>query len=108
MTVMRSSGRPVPPGGGGSRLASGSRARRREHLNERPEGSACEVAWFLRRTYVRSSQPRLAGVSPASTGAVSHHQLCVVDSDGERLLQLRVTHDVAGLAELEPAAGTLR
>ena len=30
-----------------------------------------------------------------------HHQLCVVDRNGERLLQLRVTHDVAGLAELD-------
>ena len=31
----------------------------------------------------------------------SHHQLCVVDNAGKRLTQLRVTHDVAGLAELE-------
>lgn len=30
-----------------------------------------------------------------------HHQLCVVDPAGQRLLQLRVTHDVAGLAELD-------
>lgn len=30
-----------------------------------------------------------------------HHQLCVVDHDGKKLLQLRVTHDVAGLAELD-------
>ena len=30
-----------------------------------------------------------------------HHQLCVVDHDGERLLQHRVAHDVAGLAELD-------
>lgn len=29
------------------------------------------------------------------------HQLCVVDGDGRRLLQLRVAHDVAGLAELD-------
>jgi transposase len=30
-----------------------------------------------------------------------HHQLCVVAPDGKRLLQLRVTHDVGGLAELD-------
>lgn len=30
-----------------------------------------------------------------------HHQLCVVDHDGKRLLQLRVAHDVAGLGELD-------
>jgi transposase len=31
------------------------------------------------------------------------HQLCVVDNAGKRLAQLRVTHDVAGLAELQGA-----
>jgi transposase len=30
-----------------------------------------------------------------------HHQLCVVDDKGKRLLQQRVAHDVAGLAELD-------
>ena len=30
-----------------------------------------------------------------------HHQLCVVDTTGRRLTQLRVTHDVAGLAHLD-------
>jgi transposase len=30
-----------------------------------------------------------------------HHQLCVVDGHGKRLLQHRVAHDVAGLAELD-------
>lgn len=30
-----------------------------------------------------------------------HHQLCVVAPDGKRLLQLRVTHDVCGVAELD-------
>ena len=30
-----------------------------------------------------------------------HHQLCVVDGAGKQLLQLRVTHDVAGLTELD-------
>ena len=29
-----------------------------------------------------------------------HHQLCIVDSSGEPLMQRRVSHDVAGLAEL--------
>jgi Transposase len=31
----------------------------------------------------------------------SHHQLCVLDTTGKRLTQLRVTHDVAGLADLD-------
>jgi transposase len=30
-----------------------------------------------------------------------HHQLCVVDNAGKRLTQMRVTHDVAGLAALQ-------
>lgn len=30
-----------------------------------------------------------------------HHQLCVVDHDGKRRTQLRVSHDVAGLVELD-------
>ena len=33
----------------------------------------------------------------------SHHQLCVLDNTGQRLTQLRVTHDVAGLACLDDA-----
>lgn len=31
----------------------------------------------------------------------SHHQLCVVDQHGRRQVQLRVTHDVAGLRDLD-------
>jgi transposase len=31
----------------------------------------------------------------------AHHQLCIVDSTGKRRTQLRVTHDVAGLADLD-------
>jgi hypothetical protein len=34
----------------------------------------------------------------------SHHQLCVLDNTGERLAQLRVTHDVAGLTRLDSEA----
>lgn len=30
-----------------------------------------------------------------------HHQLCIVDPTGKRRTQLRVTHDVAGLADLD-------
>lgn len=30
-----------------------------------------------------------------------HHQLCAVDAAGEKLIQRRVTHDVAGLADLD-------
>lgn len=33
----------------------------------------------------------------------SEHQLCVLDTTGARLTQQRVTHDVAGLAELDTA-----
>ena len=39
--------------------------------------------------------------SPGSTGAAEHHQLCVLDAAGKRQSQLRVTHDVAGLDELD-------
>src|SRR5690349_5885067 len=35
-----------------------------------------------------------------------HHQLCIVDASGERLAQLRVSHDVAGLAELGRELGS--
>ena len=28
-----------------------------------------------------------------------HHQLCIVDAAGRRMTQLRVAHDVAGLAD---------
>jgi len=31
----------------------------------------------------------------------SHHQLCILDTTGKRQSQLRVTHDVAGLADLD-------
>ena len=37
-----------------------------------------------------------------------HHQLCVVDQHGQRQTQLRVTHDVAGLAELRRRAAPVR
>jgi hypothetical protein len=30
-----------------------------------------------------------------------HHQVCVVDASGKRQTQVRVTHDVAGLAGLD-------
>lgn len=35
----------------------------------------------------------------------AHHQLCIVDAGGKRRSQLRVTHDVAGLADLEEELG---
>jgi hypothetical protein len=35
----------------------------------------------------------------------SHHQLCVVDAAGTRRRQLRLAHDVAGLAELDRELG---
>lgn len=47
-------------------------------------------------------EPKL--FSPAFAGidwGGSHHQLCVVDDRGRRQTQLRVTHDVAGLAALD-------
>ena len=37
-----------------------------------------------------------------------HHQLCVVDHEGKRLTQLRVTHDVAGLANLRRETRAVR
>ncbi len=41
--------------------------------------------------------PAFAGVDWGG----EHHQLCVVDNAGKRLTQMRVTHDVAGLAALQ-------
>jgi transposase len=43
-----------------------------------------------------TSWPAFAGIDWGG----EHHQLCVVDHAGKRLTQLRVTHDVAGLANL--------
>lgn len=43
------------------------------------------------------SWPAFAGVDWGG----EHHQLCIVDTSGKRLSQLRVTHDVAGLADLD-------
>jgi transposase len=37
----------------------------------------------------------------------SHHQLCVVSATGQRLRQLRVSHDVAGLQQLDSELGQL-
>ena len=31
----------------------------------------------------------------------SHHQLCILDSEGQLVEQGRVTHDVAGISELQ-------
>ena len=35
----------------------------------------------------------------------SHHQLCVVDHDGEKQLEVRVAHDAAGLVDLDQELG---
>lgn len=43
-----------------------------------------------------TSWPAFAGIDWGG----ENHQLCVVDQAGKRLTQLRVTHDVAGLADL--------
>jgi transposase len=43
------------------------------------------------------SWPAFAGIDWGG----SHHQLCVVDHDGAKQREVRVTHDVAGLAELD-------
>ena len=40
------------------------------------------------------SWPAFAGIDWGG----SHHQLCILDTTGKRQSQLRVTHDVAGLA----------
>ena len=37
----------------------------------------------------------------------SHHQLCVVDDAGARRRQVRLAHDVAGLAQLDQELGEL-
>ena len=46
-----------------------------------------------------TSWPAFAGIDWGE----EHHQLCVVDVDGRRRTQQRVTHDVAGLADLQTA-----
>jgi transposase len=43
------------------------------------------------------SWPAFAGIDWGG----SHHQLCILDPTGKRQSQLRVTHDVAGLADLD-------
>jgi transposase len=49
----------------------------------------------------RNAWPAFAGTDWGG----QQHQLCVVDADGRRLLQLRVSHDVAGLADLDRQLG---
>jgi transposase len=49
------------------------------------------------RSSVPVGRPVFAGIDWGG----EHHQLCVVDDTGKRLLQQRVAHDVAGLAELD-------
>src|SRR4051794_37093054 len=82
------------------RSASGSRAT--EHLDERPKGIGPE----------RTRDPKGHPLSdhdrsrdwPAFAGldwGGSEHQLCILDAQGARLAQQRVTHDVAGLTELD-------
>lgn len=46
---------------------------------------------------VGTAGPIYAGIDSGG----EHHQLCVVDDRGRRLSQLRVSHDVAGLAALD-------
>jgi transposase len=41
--------------------------------------------------------PHFAGIDWGG----QHHQLCIVDRAGQRVAQVRVSHDVAGLAELD-------
>ncbi|HTK61853.1 MAG TPA: IS110 family transposase [Pseudonocardia sp.] len=45
----------------------------------------------------QSGWPVFAGIDWGG----SHHQLCIVNDTGKRLTQLRVTHDVAGLTDLD-------
>jgi transposase len=45
----------------------------------------------------QTSWPAFAGIDWGG----EHHQLCVVDNVGKRLTQLRVAHDVTGLADLQ-------
>jgi transposase len=47
--------------------------------------------------FVRADWSVFAGIDWGG----EHHQLCVIDDAGKRLLQQRVAHDVAGLAELD-------
>ena len=49
----------------------------------------------------------MAGVRRHRLGR-QHHQLCVVDGAGRRLTEMRVSHDVAGLAELDTRARPAR
>jgi len=67
-----------------------------EHLDERPEGSATGVVDPQGAHVSETSWPAFAGIDWGG----EHHQLCVVDDAGKRLTQLRVAHDVAGLANL--------
>lgn len=48
-----------------------------------------------------TSWPAFAGIDWGG----EHHQLCVVDDNGQRLTQRRVAHDVAGLGELRRELG---
>jgi transposase len=66
-----------------------------EHLDERPE-IGYGVIELEGERMTPASWPAFAGIDWGG----ENHQLCVVDDTGKRLNQLRVTHDVAGLAQL--------
>ena len=100
----RSSGRPVPPGGGLPRSASGSRASSTwmSVRRGRPRGDPNRRRTVMTQSPTHPSTPPtpwpvFAGIDWGG----SHHQLCVLDNTGERLAQLRVTHDVAELTRLD-------
>ena len=61
---------------------------------DRPPGVAGKVR-RENRVVEESQWPAFAGIDWGG----EHHQLCVVDRHGGRLIERRVTHDVAGLSE---------
>ncbi|WP_433307488.1 IS110 family transposase [Actinoplanes sp. CA-030573] len=98
----RSRYRPVRPGGGGLRICQ--QEQRHERRDEVPPRPA--TAWWPGF----SREPLLSHINHAAQpGEVfagldwggSFHQLCLIDSTGTVLLQRRIMHDVAGLAELD-------
>src|SRR5919112_3227026 len=92
---------PSLPAAAGSVLASGSRASSTEMSvrPSRPRGDRTRRARCM-----ESSNTTDLGVDEVFVGidwGASHHQLCAVNATGQRQRQVRLSHDVAGLNQLD-------
>ncbi len=72
-----------------------------EHSDERPGRSAARGGPESGRVQSMDHQPDGWSAFAGVDWCGEHHQLCIAGAAGRRLSQLRVAHDVAGLADLD-------